>query len=128
LKKRIENEIRYELTNFQRNKKQRKACKIAALTICHPSGKIKCINCKETDIDKLGLDHTRGRKLMDHDEKMMGPKLYRWVINYKNEKGKAPKGLKPMCLSCNWVKEQRRKVRDGRKKVALRIRNRRKRR
>jgi len=128
LKRRIENEIRYELRNFQRSKKKRKARKIAALKICHPRGKIQCVKCKEKDIDKLGLDHTRGRKLMGHDEKMMGPKLYTWVINYKKEKGKSPKGLKPMCLSCNWKKEQLRKVRAGRKKVALRNRNRRKRR
>jgi len=128
LKRRIESELRYALRNFQRRKKFRKARKLVALKICHPRGKIKCIKCKETDIDKLGLDHTRGRKLMGHDEKMMGPKLYQWVINYKKEKGKAPKGLKPMCTSCNWKKEQLRKVREGRKKVALRISNRRKRR
>jgi len=121
LKRRIENELRYELRNFKRRKKLGKARKLAALKICHPSGKIRCIKCKETDIDKLVLDHTIGRKSMSHDEKMMGPKLYQWVINYKKEKGKAPKGLKPMCQSCNWEKEVHRKARDGKKKVALRI-------
>jgi len=123
LERRIASEILYAQKSPKIKRKAIKAAKIQAITLCHPQGKIECIkkNCKENDLDKLVLDHTRGREIMGHDKKIGGIRLYNWIIKYYDENGKPPGDLKPMCQNCNWDKEQARKIRYHRKKLISQI-------
>jgi len=123
LEKRIASEILYAQKRPKIKRKAIKKAKIQAISLCHPQGKIECIkkNCKENDLDKLVLDHTRGREIMGHDKKIGGFRLYNWIIKYYDENGKPPGDLKPMCQNCNWEKEQARKVRYYRKKLVSQI-------
>ena len=123
LERRIASEILYAQKSPKIKRKAARAEKILAITLCHPQGKIECIkkNCKENDLDKLVLDHTRGREIMGHDKKIGGFRLYNWIIKYYDENGKPPGDLKPMCQNCNWEKEQARKVRYYRKKLVSQI-------
>jgi len=122
-------EILSEQKRAKRRRKDARAKKIQAIKICHPKGKVECIkkDCKETDLDLLVIEHTRGRKIMGHDKKFGGPKIVNWVINYYDKKGRPPGDLKPMCQSCNWEKEIERKRRDYRKKLVPQIQARRRR-
>jgi len=95
----------YAFDHYQDKKKRRWKKKAQALAICCTTKKVKCVKCGEKGIEKLTLDHIRGRESMGHDGTMMGEKLYTWVIKTAKKTGKRPKGLQPMCLACNFKKQ-----------------------
>jgi len=97
--------LQYGLDHYQDKRRRRWKKKAQALAICCTTKKVKCVKCGETGIEKLSLDHIRGRESMGHDRTMMGEKLYTWVIKTAKKTGKRPKGLQPMCLSCNFKKQ-----------------------
>jgi len=113
----------YSRAHLKDKRRGRWAKKKKALQICSTSKTIKCVKCPKKKISILTFDHIRGKKSMGHDKKMTGEKLYNWIIKYYEKNGKRPKGLQPMCLSCN-IKKQIDKVRRTpkiKKEIGLRL-------
>ena len=69
--------------------------------LCHyGNGLLKCLQCSETDIHCLSIDHiygggTKHRKRMG----LTGNKFYRWL-----QKNNYPSGYQTLCMNCQWKK------------------------
>lgn len=78
-----------------RTKKMRKY-----IVLYHYSdGVIQCRCCGEMMWEFLTIDHITGKKSVNHDNTMVGDKLYLWLI-----RNSFPSGFQVLCFNCNIAK------------------------
>lgn len=65
----------------------------------YSSGSPKCACCNEACFEFLTIDHINGRKLVGHDRRISGIKLYSFLFN-----NGFPLGYQVLCMNCNWGK------------------------
>lgn len=73
--------------------------KIQALSH-YSNGKLVCVECSEPIFEFLTIHHVYGRKAVNHNRRMTGGTLYRWLVL-----NKFPEGYKTLCYNCNCKKE-----------------------
>jgi len=76
--------------------------KLKNIVMIHYSkGVPQCNCCGELIMEFLTIDHILGRKNFNHDSKVGGTALYRWLI-----KNNFPDGFQVLCFNCNITKYQ----------------------
>lgn len=61
-----------------------------------------CSCCKFDNLDGLTIDHTEGRKNVEHKKMLGGGKLYHWLIEKK-----FPSKFQVLCFNCNSAKSDK---------------------
>lgn len=84
--------------------------KVEVLTY-YGNGKLACIQCGETNINCLSIDHIDGGGA-EHRRRISGSggvRFYKWL-----KARDYPKGYQTLCMNCQWDKEIKRRENYGR--------------
>lgn len=64
------------------------------------NGYIGCVNCGETRLACLSIDHIKGRTEKEKNKTgLKGVAMYRWL-----KRNRYPKGYQVLCMNCQWIK------------------------
>ena len=68
--------------------------------LSHYSKNLSCVNCNESELEFLAIDHITSRKSVGHSRTFGSTAIYRWL-----KKQGFPSGYQVLCHNCNMIKE-----------------------
>ena len=74
--------------------------KLKKEVLSHYSKNISCVNCNESELEFLAIDHIASRKSVGHSRSFGSTAIYRWL-----KKQGFPSGYQVLCHNCNMIKE-----------------------